>query len=305
MKSYKSLLNEAVNSSSLRRLTEEESMALKKCMLDFYDVLKRICEENQLCLMLIGGTCLGAVRHKGFIPWDDDLDLTMPRPDYDKLIKLLESGVLGDNYEFVYPNTKKDSPRNWLQIHRKDTKLVNLGGPSKHFPNSCFIDVFPIEGVPSNKYMRRVKAWIANIIRLIANTVYDVNEFDSPEMEAFYKSNKDLDRMMTRRRWLGRLFSFASHKTWIMCYERFVKDADMSGWVGIPTGRGLYYNESHPSSVFFPPIEGEFEGRKVLMPANTDVYLSRLYGNYMVIPPVENRESHFIKDIQLPAGFYK
>ena len=90
-----------------------------------------------------------------------------------------------------------------------------------------------------------------------------------------------------------------------MCYERFVKNADMSGWVGIPTGRGLYFNESHPSSVFFPPIEGEFEGRKVLLPANCDIYLSRLYGDYMVIPPMEKRESHFIKDIHLPADFYQ
>lgn len=304
MKNYKTLLNEVVNNSSVRKMSDEESKALKKCALSIFDDILNLCNKNGLTVFMVGGSCLGAVRHHGFIPWDDDVDVSMPRGDYDKLICLLEAGALGDDYEFVYPNNKRDCPMTWLQIFRKDTTLINLGGPRKKFPNSCYIDVFPIEGVPSNKYVRRVKAWIANSLRLIANTVSDACEPVSPEMEAFYKSNKKLSRMMNCRRCFGRLFSFASHKKWVWLFEKFVRNGDMSDWVGIPTGRGLYYNESHPSSVFFPPTEGEFEGRKVLLPANYDAYLKALYGDYMWIPPEDKRESHFIKDIELPEEFY-
>ena len=96
MKSDSELMNElAKRTDYLRELTEEESKAL-----DMYVDIARLCEQHQLTVMLCGGSCLGAIRHKGFIPWDDDLDLLMPRHDYEQLIRLLEQGALGKNYEF-------------------------------------------------------------------------------------------------------------------------------------------------------------------------------------------------------------
>ena len=305
MKSYKRLLNEAMNTSGLRKITETEAKAMKQCLMQIYLDIETLCKKNDLCIMLTGGSCLGAVRHKGFIPWDDDIDVMMPRPDYEKLIELLEAGALGKNYEFVYPSNKIESPMTWLQIYRKDTLLVTLGGPRKKFPNGCYVDVFPIEGVPSSNFVRHCKAFVSNSLRIIANTVGELYDDESADLEDFYDSNKELKKMVTYRKWFGRMFSFVSHKTWIWWFDRWARNTDMSGWVGIPTGRGLYYNESHPASVFFPPQEGEFEGRKVLLPANYDAYLSRLYGDYMQIPPVEKRESHFIKELRLPEEFYK
>ena len=304
MRSYKSLLNEAMNASGLRKISEKESQALKNCVLEIYDKLDNISKKNNLCLMLIGGSCLGAVRHKGFIPWDDDLDLVMPRPDYEHLISLLESGILGDNYEFVYPNKKKDSPILWLQIYQKDTRLIGVDGERPHYPNGCYVDVFSIEGVPSNNFYRKIKGYIANSLRLISNMIVDAEIPMIPSVKVFYKQNKRLRRMMIVRRSLGRLFSIVNHKTWICWYDSFVSSSNLTGYVGIPTGRGLYYGESHPASVFFPPKEGMFEGRKVLLPANPDIYLTRLYHDYMQIPPEDKRESHFIVDLQLPERYY-
>ena len=305
MKNYKTLLNEAVNNSFLRKMTEEESKALKKCALSIFDDLINLCNKNGLTVFMGGGSCLGAVRHHGFIPWDDDIDVNMPRPDYDKLIGLLESGALGDNYEYVYPHKEKDSPCLWLQIYKKSTRLITVGGEREKYPNGCYIDVFPIEGVPSGDWHRRVKGWVSNGIRLIANMVMDAESSLNPELKKLYESDRNLNRMMKIRRILGRLCSVVSHKKWVWWFDCYARNIDMSNWVGIPTGRGLYYNESHPSSVFFPPIDGEFEGRKVLLPANYDAYLKALFGDYMWIPPEEKRESHFIKELELPEKFYK
>ena len=87
-------INEQINaqahrSALLHRLTEEESRRLKQTLLEIYDDVSDFCERNRLVYMLGGGSALGAVRHRGFIPWDDDLDLLMPRADYDQFIRCL------------------------------------------------------------------------------------------------------------------------------------------------------------------------------------------------------------------------
>ena len=107
------------------------------------------------------------------------------------------------------------------------------------------------------------------------------------------------------RRLLGKILSVISHKRWAVWFDKFVRDEDLSKYAGIPAGRNLYYGESHPVDVFLPPIEGLFEGRKVWLPASTDKYLKRLYHDYMKMPPVDKRESHFIVDLKLPQKYFE
>ena len=97
MLAYKNFLNEAAKKyAGLKELTPEESKALKNCLLDIYKHVAHVCMAHNLVIMLGGGSCLGAVRHQGFIPWDDDMDLMMPRTDYEQLIELCEQGKLGN-----------------------------------------------------------------------------------------------------------------------------------------------------------------------------------------------------------------
>lgn len=304
MKYYKELLNDAMNDSGLRKISAIESNALKKCLLDIYIEVERLCNLHGLTIMLAGGSCLGAIRHKGFIPWDDDMDFLMPRPDYEKLILLLESGAMGDAYEFVYPNKKKDTICLWLQIFNKETRLITMDGERKSFPNGCYIDIFPIDGVPSNVYRRKIKGWISNTIRLIANMVLDAKTPMNPILRSLCHADKGLKRMIYLRRFMGRLFSIVSHKRWAWWFDCYSRDFNMNGFVGVPAGRNLYFKESHQASVFFPPRKGFFEGRLVWLPNDYDKYLHALLGDYMKIPPEEKRESHFVKEISIPKKYY-
>ena len=102
--SFKAVLNSLSEDPTLRILTPEESAQLKKILLDHYMIIQDFCEEHNLSVMLVGGSLLGAVRHRGYIPWDDDLDIAMPRDDYDHLVKLFDQ-ELGDRFVLDAPNT--------------------------------------------------------------------------------------------------------------------------------------------------------------------------------------------------------
>ena len=300
MKSYKEMLNDwAQHNNVLHVMTQEEMMSLRKVLLEMYKDIARVCSENDLTVMLGGGSCLGAIRHQGFIPWDDDLDLNMARPDYNKFINLLEQGALGDKYEFAYPNGKYHCSSVFLKIYKKNTTLVSFGAENAKYPLGIFIDIFPLEGVPSSRFVRVLKGIIANGLRLIANCVTEVSTTSKSVSEA-EKSCPELRAMIRKRRIIGYLFSFVSYRKWAFWFDRYVANDDLSGLVGAPTGRKLYNGEIHDHSVFFPVVKATFEGLEVNVPAKTKEYLICLYGkNYMQLPPVEKRESHFVVDFKL------
>ena len=297
MKSYKALLNEAARSTGvLKELTPEESLSLKKCILGIYKAVAALCEENGLVYMLAGGRCLGAVRHKGFIPWDDDLAMMMPRLDYQKLVDLLKQGALGDDYSYTYPDGIHDGPSMFLKVYRNDTVLMGLGGENSPYPQKVFIDVFPLDGMSKSSIARKVKGVIANLIRLSANMVSEAGRL-SKEEKQFYSQNNELKRMMWIRRRLGKVLSVIPHRIWIYWFDKLVFNPDMSGMVGIPTGRKLYNGEVFPSKVYIPVSFGCFENLKVPLPGDTDSYLKNLYKDYWKLPPHNKRERHFFKDL--------
>ena len=305
MPSYKKLLNSAAGKyPGLRELNPRESRALKNCLLDIYKQIARVCDANGLVYMLGGGSCLGAVRHQGFIPWDDDLDVNMPRRDYDRFIALCEEGALGDDYFISYPNARTDSPTMFLKVYRKNTLMKGLGGESSPYPQECFVDIFPLEGMPENKLLRKMKGILANSIRLIANTVGESVPLAEWEKE-FYRTDKSLYRVMRLRRNIGKCFSVIGHKYWVLWYDKLVRNPSLDGMVGFPTGRKLYDGETFEASVFLPPGKGRFEGIDVYLPADSHSYLSNLYGDYMMLPTNEERERHFFVEFHVSGEFYE
>lgn len=299
MKSDFELMNElAKRSDYLRELTDDESKALKQALLAMYVDIARLCEAHNLTVMLCGGSCLGAIRHKGFIPWDDDLDLLMPRRDYEQLIRLLEQGALGENYEFNTPNSKTDAKNVFLKIYRRNTLNVDIYSDTPAFPQGIAIDVFALDAVPRTRFGQYLKGLIANGLQF-ASIVVLYAQYPSVHLREFMSLDRDMLRRYRFKCLLGRILGIIPHRKWVWWFDRFVAcDRDDRQW-GIPTGRKYYNGEIFPREVYVPAAEAEFEGMKVHIPNQFDPYLRNLYKDYMQLPPEDKRERHFCIKLQL------
>lgn len=298
MRSDTDIFNQIARSSSLlRMLTEDECIKLKATLLQMHNFIIQVCDENNLSVMLGGGSCLGAVRHRGFIPWDDDLDLMMPREDYEKLIRLFNEGKVDKKYLFEYPQKERDVKNTFLKIYLKGTVCKDIFDDNCLSPSHIFIDVFPMDYAPDNLLYRRVKASFSDFLQAVCTcTLY--SQYKSSNLELFSKQDVEAWKRYKLRMLIGKLFSFSSHKKWVYWFDRFNAKSKKSKFMTVPTGRNHYLKETLPVEAFLPVKEVSFEGEKAYVPGGYDQYLRHLYGDYMKLPPKEKRERHFIVDIK-------
>lgn len=298
MKTDTEILNEIARKTSiLRLLSEEECAQLKQTLLEMHNDIVSLCEEHKITIMLGGGSCLGAIRHKGYIPWDDDLDLMMPREDYEKLIMLFNEGKVDKKYLFEYPQKARDVKNNFLKIYLKGTVCKDIYDDNCLSPSHIFIDVFPMDYAPENMLYRRVKASFSDFLQAVCTcTLY--SQYKSSNLEFFSKQDDEAWKRYKLRMLLGKLFSFSSHKKWVYWFDRFNAKSKKSKFMTVPTGRNHYLKETLPVESFLPVKEVSFEGQKAYVPGGYDQYLRHLYGDYMKVPPIDKRERHFIVDIK-------
>ncbi len=263
----------------IRDIQDEEL----KILLDFV----RICEQNNLTYYISGGTFIGAVRHNGFIPWDDDIDVAMPRKDYNKFLELAQN-QLESKFKLVHFNKCENVIHYFAKIENSKYQLIDHTAAINRKVN-LWIDIFPLDGLPKNSIARKIHSFRLMSLRalfkfsLFETIVYQSNT-DRPWYERvlievgkrikFEKILNPYNRMRALDRALSR-YDFYTSK-YIMNFMgsyklKSVMDRELV------YGEGAYYN---------------FEGHLFHAPKDYDRYLTQIYGDYMKLPPLEKRNQH-------------
>ncbi len=277
-------LYNADDNSKLRKLQLVELNVIK--------VFSEICEKHKLKYILCGGTILGAIRHKGFIPWDDDLDVAMPRPDYDKLALIAQEELKG-RYRFLSYKTDETYHRNFNRI--VDTKvIVHNNSNNVELLECAWIDIFPLDGMSNGKLRR----WI---------------HFGSLTFKRFLYHSSCFDEMVNLNRpgrpWFQQFiikFLEKTHfgskldtKELMIQIEHGLKKYDYNNGDWIVSFFGSYMTKE----VFEKRLIGEgtkyqFEDLMLYGPDLYDEFLRHFYGDYMKVPADAHKDKHNITEIE-------
>ena len=255
-----------------RRISKSE---IRANQLEVMNFLVRTCEENQLRYFLAGGTLLGAVRHKGYIPWDDDIDIAMPRPDYEKLLEL--SKTWKEKFSLVSAETCENYFLPFAKIFM-NTTVVREKSMSERHNYGIFVDIFPLDGL-GNCIMKA--ALTGKMIVFLSRRVK-------------YASNTNVTPKNRAMRVVQVLFNKFEPRYLYFSMKKIAtrNDFEHSKLCGSIIGGAKGTREIFTREIYGSEVKMEFEGEVYSVPRYYDVYLTRMYGDYMQLPPKEERVSH-------------
>ena len=287
----------AFQSGVLRELSPEESKALKEQLLEMYKDVAEVCQRHKLTLFLCGGSALGCVRHQGFIPWDDDLDLMMTRKDYEVFKKLFQK-ELGEEYILCAPNYSGTAKARFPKVIKKDTVYKEITDLDGKVPSGFFLDIFILEGVPENKLVQKIKGNWCNVLIFLSTCAFWYEQ-RNPSMYKLSEGNPESEQGLKKRLRIGRFCSrIMPASGWFDKADKAMQYRGKTGLLGIPSGRKHYFGEIFRKEQYLPARKGVFENSEALLPNDYEAYLTNLYGDYMKLPPEDKRERHFVVDYQ-------
>ena len=270
--------------------------ALQKKEIDILQSIHNACEELGIQYIIMHGTLIGAVRHKGFIPWDDDIDICMTRDDYDIFIEEGQD-YLPENLTIQHIYHEKECPNIFAKVRDKNTTFLHEEHVDLNINQGVFIDVFPIDRIKSGRLSITIEYYKRRIFNII-NECYDI---------AYIRTIKRPSSKL-----IGLLIHYVMTKG-IMCVTkryRFIqheeerrrklhKKGDDCTFISI------YRNISGPYSLFTKRRLYSFDGHMFYGPEDYDYLLSALYGNYMEIPPKSQQITHKPLLVDLDKGYSK
>ncbi len=265
----------------MESISDKDLEKLHSVLLEMLLDIDKFCKENNLTYFLCGGTLLGAIRHKGFIPWDDDMDIGMPRSDYEKFIKLYPQTNKSKYYVECMENNK-DYFHPYAKVRKSNTLVLERFIKGIKDRNEIFVDVFPFDNATSSYKKIRIRA---NIIKAIVETFY--------VKDHMYKLGSCYHKIFSA------LF-LPFKKTTLYKFQKFLMtkyNKKETGYMVCFVGGYNTERELMEKKVFLPVKKGEFCLKKVNIINNPDFYLTRLYGDYLTLPPIDKRVNHNILEI--------
>lgn len=250
--------------------------------------LDRVCRKLDIPYAVYGGTAIGAVRHKGFIPWDDDVDVCMARPDYERFLSEAPS-ELGEEFAIANSRTNEDFPCVYSFLTLKGTLCIPEFYKDSPYRKPLSIDIFPFDNVADNPadYRRQARStWIWGRLMFLRATPSPYLALEGWKralvLAACHVAHWGLRLLHVRATWIQERWERAAR-----CYEgqkcsRIADFCDRD-----PLKWAVSYDD------IFPALDVPFEDITVKLPRHYDKMLTQGYGDYMTLPPVEQRKNHY------------
>ena len=238
------------------------------------------CRRNQLRYYLLGGCVIGALRHGGFIPWDDDIDVIMPRKDYMQLLKLWYEQESGERFKLLYPDGEIITHNPFATLVDTSIKLIKDNQKDLDIPRGIVTDIFPIDGCPDGKIQRYMQYYHAMIYSLYSTEVVPENHGAVVKL-----AGKLLLSLVRSKKARARIFQKAEKKL-----SRY--DFETHEWCTELYAGPHYMLNKYPQKAFAEAEYRPFEDLSLPLPKGYDVYLKTAFGEYMELPPEEKRVPH-------------
>lgn len=271
-------------------LTNSQSDAIKSVIRENLQVIHDFCEQHKLTYYLSDGTLLGAIRHKGMIPWDDDADICMPREDYNRLLSLAEA--LPKPYKLDHFNLNDKYIYPFIKLINTNTEIIEYYG-DKNYKSGVWVDIFPLDGTYKNIYLRKTHYYLTKKCKLLFELRLRGYQAPTNKESAlkyiFKKSVKPLVFLLlnffTKKFIFKVMDKLASHVE----YKKSSMVGNLYTFIGI--------RASHKKEWFYERFLTEFDGYNFYVPKGYDRYLTNLYGDYMKPPAEKDQQTHNIEII--------
>jgi len=275
----------------MKLLTKEELRNVQLIELDILIEFDRICRKNNIKYTLAGGTLLGAIRHNGFIPWDDDIDVSMLRKDYDKFLKVQEKELKHEKYVIEAMDISDDCWRLYAKLKRKNTTYSDIASNRSIDEQQIWIDIFPIDNIKNNNFFSKLYYMRVYILKILM--MYKSGYIKS-------SNDKRKNKLVKYIKIISKFYNINSLKRRLNKYIQKYNNLDtdyLACFAGVYARKEIVKKEYYYNGI----EEHLFENNNFYILKEYDKYLTHFYGDYMQLPPAEQRIGHhYTNTIKFP-----
>lgn len=266
------------------QITDSELKEIRKIQKELISEVDRICKKCDIHYNMVGGTMLGAIRHGGYIPWDDDADIGFLRNEYEKFRKVCETEL--DTERFYMQDLRDTEGYRWGygKLRRKNTEFIRLNQEFMPYEQGISIDLMPFDNVPDNILLRKIHFGACFLIRKILWSEVGVKSEKNKFIKLIYALLHRIPLQQVVKMYEKMVCANRKHKTKLVRILTF------------PIPKGIY---GYKREWYTKLEEYDFEEMKLPGAKDYDGYLKVKYGDYMKLPPVQKRKVHEISKLTL------
>ena len=262
------------------KLSLTELKDIQKKSLEMLLYFKKICDENNLTFYFCGGCCIGSIRHKGFVPWDDDIDVFMKRDDYETLKKIWNKVADTEKYTCNFPSKSLHTRNLFATINDNNTTFIKTHQADLDINHGLVIDVLPLDGSPDSRFRRKIQIFWALVYSVFCAQMIPTNHGKFVSL-----IGKVILGIVPSQKFRYLIYKFANKQM------TKYKIEDCSNITELCSGP-VYMQNEYLKEIFSKAIYADFEGYKLPIPVGYDRYLKMVFGDYMKMPPKDKQVPH-------------